>query len=228
MIVAGGSYREICLVPRWHRLFGSGGRAAISISSRSKEVELCTYAGGGLADDVKLTMQSFGIATKIKRIKEDITFSYFHPLSTAARSPESLRPNGSLKADANTVLRFGFVEGDAIVRANYAVYDPQGGPPLERFEKNGSKTHHLAYVLNVNELLELVQASTVKEAAQRLLHGVTEVVVVKRGPQGVSVYQAGGSHLVPAYKSERVFKIGSGDVFSAIFAYEWGENRLPP
>jgi hypothetical protein len=129
----------------------------------------------------------------------------------------------------HAVLRFGFVEGDAIVNAEYAIYDPQGGPILERFEKNGSKARHLAYVLNEHEILALTKKAHVRDAASTLLRRSTDIVIVKRGPDGASVHRRGAKTvLIPTYWSDSVFKIGSGDIFSAIFAHEWAENKKDP
>ena len=229
MIVVGGSHLEICLVPFWKRVFGSGGRAAVALSSQSKEVHLHTYAGKRYIDDVKQTMQAFGIKPSVRPIDDNISFSYFHPLSPARLSPERPRLNKSLKVSGKNILRFGFVEGDAIVKAEYAVYDPQGGPHLEKFEKNSSTALHLAYVLNENEILALTKKARVNDAVSTLLRRPTDVVVVKRGPDGASVYRRGADpKAVPSYWSEKVFKIGSGDIFSAIFAHEWAENRKNP
>jgi hypothetical protein len=190
-------------------------------------VELYTYAGAELAENVVQTMQSFGITSHVRKITENLSFSYFHPLSPALLFPGKPAQNKPLRVTGDIALRFGFVEGDAIITANYAVYDPQGGPPLEKFEKNGSKARHLAYVLNENEISALTQKSSLTEAVGVLLRGSTEVVIVKKGPQGATVFQKNSrAKNVPAYQSQSVFKVGSGDVFSAIFALEWAENKL--
>lgn len=56
-----------------------------------------------------------------------------------------------------------------------------------------------------------------------------DVLVVKRGPRGASVYTNEAEAIaVPAYRSDKIFKIGSGDVFSAAFAHYWGERLLDP
>jgi len=55
-----------------------------------------------------------------------------------------------------------------------------------------------------------------------------EVVVLKMGPKGALVYHDGAHHLVPAYATSRVWKIGSGDQFAANFAYAWMEECRPP
>jgi nucleoside 2-deoxyribosyltransferase len=56
-------------------------------------------------------------------------------------------------------------------------------------------------------------------------HHGAETVVIKRGPRGATVHSRGGptSEIRP-YWSNSVFKIGSGDVFSAAFALYWGER----
>lgn len=60
------------------------------------------------------------------------------------------------------------------------------------------------------------------------VHGA-ELVVVKDGPFGATVHQRGTDSIeVPAYRSDSVFKIGSGDVFSAVFAAHWGERCVDP
>ncbi|WP_244480228.1 PfkB family carbohydrate kinase [Methylobacterium sp. Leaf465] len=58
----------------------------------------------------------------------------------------------------------------------------------------------------------------------RSLHAA-DVVVVKRGCSGARVHRSHRPAVsVPAYISGRVFKIGSGDVFSAAFAHHWAEK----
>ncbi|MBN0217347.1 carbohydrate kinase family protein, partial [Pseudomonas aeruginosa] len=53
-----------------------------------------------------------------------------------------------------------------------------------------------------------------------------EVVVIKMGPLGAFVYDNGKISTVPAYRTERVWKIGSGDTFAAHFALGWLDNGL--
>lgn len=225
MKIVGGSYLEICLVPHWRRILGSGGRAAIAASPFCKDLEFHTYAGGRFADDIKYTMHSFGIGARVTRIEEDISFSYFHPLSVPHLSPKQPKQHRALRVKGDNVLRFGFVEGDAIVDADYAVYDPQGDPPLARFEANGSIARHVAYVLNERELLAMMGKSSATAAVASLLRGRVEAVIVKRGTAGVSVYTRERSRTFPVYWSDQVFKIGSGDIFSAMFALKWAHER---
>jgi nucleoside 2-deoxyribosyltransferase len=53
------------------------------------------------------------------------------------------------------------------------------------------------------------------------------VVVLKQGPHGALVSDGANVRRVPCYKTDNVWSIGSGDVFSAIFTYFWGAVGLP-
>jgi hypothetical protein len=55
-----------------------------------------------------------------------------------------------------------------------------------------------------------------------------EVVVLKLGPQGALVITATGQTEIPLYRTDRVWKLGSGDVFSATFAALWGHQGMAP
>lgn len=230
MIVVGGAYTEVCITPEWHRIFGSGSRAALAITSTGNAVQFHTYACEEWAGDIEQTMGAAGIESHITRIKENITFSYFHPLSDAHLSPSSPARQHPLQITGKSALRLGFVEGDAVVKCRRAVFDPQGVESLARFENNGSSADQLAYVLNEHEILALTLSETIDAAANSLLRDTaTEVVVVKRGPFGAQVFEKGGQKThIPSYRSDTVFKIGSGDVFTAIFAGSWADRGINP
>jgi nucleoside 2-deoxyribosyltransferase len=55
-----------------------------------------------------------------------------------------------------------------------------------------------------------------------------EVAVVKCGTAGCVVGTARGISSVPAYRTKSVWPIGSGDVFSALFAFGWMDQKLEP
>lgn len=227
MIVAGGCYLETCLVPSWRRLFGSGARAAAAVAPHSPRTELRAYAHHGWVPDVEASMHAFGATAALRAIDERISFAYFHPLSRPDLSPSEPTRQPSLSATGDTVLRFGFVEGDAVVDARRAVYDPQGGDGHEPFGANGSRADGVAVVLNQREAEEATGASGHDAGRAVLALHAADVAVIKRGCQGAWVFEPGVEPAeVPVYRSERVFKIGSGDVFSAGFAYHWGERGL--
>lgn len=228
MIVAGGVYREECIRPVWSRIFGSGGRAAAAVSLLSPGTRLVGYACEQWAEDAEHSMAAFGVTAEIQPIREDITFHYLHPLSHAELTGAPDTRYDSLQVIGDTVLRFGFVEGDALVDAKRVIFDPQNADEVLRFRENGSRAETLAIVLNELEL-KLAMGNAGEEGIRGLMqHSGASVVVVKRGPRGATVFAKDVIAQVPAYGANSVFKIGSGDVFSAIFAQRWGESNEDP
>ncbi len=224
VIVVGGIYREECISPSWSRIFGSGGRAAAAISSLSPGSVLFGYAARAWIDDVRHSMGAFGVSVELTEVEADYVFHYFHPLSDAALNEAPLALEQPLRVKGDVVLRFGFVEGEAIVTAERAIYDPQHWSEVLHFRRNGSTAKQLALVLNELELF--LSSNRTGIDALRWLAAATDaaVIVVKQGPKGALVYENDQLTTVPAYWSESVFKIGSGDIFSAVFAYYWGER----
>lgn len=135
-----------------------------------------------------------------------------------------------LQINAEKVLRFGMIDGTAVIEAKYAVFDPQNADGPESFKANGSKAEHLALVLNRHEAHQLVSDSrdlSPQELATALASQEgAEVVVIKMGPLGALVYDKGSISHVPAYRTKRVWKIGSGDTFAAHFALGWMDSGL--
>lgn len=221
MQIAGGVYLELCEVPEWKKTFGSGGRAALAVARVSPGSVLHTYAGGRDASDWERFTEQ-GIKIQLTASPEAFAFAYFHSLSTPVLvpSPASVPRASPMEVKGQTVLRFGMLEGEAIVEADAAVYDPQGD--RTPFTGNASTASRLALVLNE---LEAERMGGLSRAMQD--NGAT-VAVLKRGARGATVIASGTETHIPAYRSSRVFKIGSGDVFSAMFAYWWGEAGRSP
>jgi len=229
VIVAGGTYREVCDNPYWDRFFGSGLRAAAAISELSKDVTLATYTPSEWAEDIMMSAAAFGVKAQITECRMPATFRYFHQLSTAELEYDGDDDLEPLRVDGDAVLRFGMVAGSAIVRAEYAVFDPQTGANPESFHSNGSVAEHLAIVLNGWEASQATGFPPEEAGALILARENADAVVIKLGPRGAIVHSKGRSSvLVPPYRSDSVFKIGSGDVFSAAFAYYWAEAGLQP
>jgi pfkB family carbohydrate kinase len=228
VIVAGGTYREECQVPTWSRIFGSGARAAAAVSLLSPASKLHAYVCRDWAEDARRSMEAFGVDTVFTEVDPDICFHYFHPLSTAQLSPALPQRFDPLVVRGEFVLRFGFLEGEAIVHADRAVYDPQNPRETFGFRSNGSTAGELAIVLNETQLGVGPGASDWPAVRQLMESTEAQIIVVKRGARGAAVYTNDSCKLVPAFKSETIFKIGSGDVFSAVFSYLWAERRLAP
>ncbi|MDP3960217.1 MAG: hypothetical protein Q8Q26_09205 [Pseudorhodobacter sp.] len=223
MHIAGGLYQEICLHPAWNALFGSGGRAAQALAALGAKTTLHSY----FEDDQAIALEPYldrGVALDLHPRQSPIAFAYFHPLSPPHLEPRDIEREAAIHVDADTVLRFGFVEGDAVVRARRAIFDPQGWRDPLNFIENGSHADEVALVLNTQELVNRTGVANIDDAAAGLVKaGLASVVVVKQGVRGAIVIDGERpAQFVPAFRSRNIFKIGTGDVFSAIFAHYWG------
>jgi hypothetical protein len=105
-------------------MLGSGGRAAVALSSLSPTTTLHTYA----ADSERFSLTSLlplAEQTHATWRPHPIIFSYFHPLSRPVIQPRPIEPQEVIRVSGEAILRFGFLEGDAVVSGHRVVYDPQ-------------------------------------------------------------------------------------------------------
>src|SRR3546814_171256 len=161
-----------------------------------------------------------GVLESHERAKS-ISFDYLHPLSVPAINPPPGRisKEAPITVDGDVVLRYGMLEGEAVVDAKVAIYDPQSAFGAVAFRANGSKAERLAIVLNRSEAAAISGLKDARQAGAWVLkEEAAEVVVLKMGPAGALVITAAGETWVPLYRTERVWKLGSGDVFSSTFA----------
>lgn len=229
IVVAGGCYFEACEAPHWRALYGSGGRAAKALIGRSP-VTLHTYFPKARESEL-YPFVAAGIDVRAADSASALAFAYFHPLSDPVLAPlrSDIPRQPPIQAEGSAVLRFGFVEGDAIVRGRRVVYDPQSVGEFVPFGRNGSSAQELAVVLNAHELRAASGQDDLATAACALLESGVEVVVAKSGVEGAFVHTRGRSSVwVPAFWSDSVFKIGTGDVFSAAFTYAWAHLERDP
>ena len=228
LIIAGGYYRELCERPHWNAFFGSGGRAAAALVEIVPAVELYTYCHREQLGDLH-EICNIGVSLHTFPSNYEIVFAYLHPLKPPGIAPaiSDIRPENPITCRGEVVLRFGFLEGDAIVHGDRVIFDPQSNSAPSPFDANGSSANSLALVLNEDELRVSMPGYTLPDAAKALLaFNHADVAVIKCGPKGAVVMERGQAlSKVPAFRTPRVFKIGSGDVFSAAFAHYWGTEE---
>jgi len=226
IIVAGGCYVETCEAPHWRAVYGSGGRAAHALVGQAPVI-LHTYFPKARENDL-YPLAVAGIEVKATDAASAIAFAYFHPLSDPAMAPEraSITRQPALRVEGEVVLRFGFVEGDAVVSGRRVVYDPQSVGDFAPYSQNGSSAETLALVLNADELRAATRQDDLSVGARALLDAGAAVVLVKCGVHGAVVYAGDGvGTQIPAFWSDAVFKLGTGDVFSAAFTHAWAHLR---
>ncbi|MHA3886786.1 PfkB family carbohydrate kinase [Stutzerimonas degradans] len=228
--IAGGIYRERCMRPAWDDIYGSAGRAATAIARFGGQAELHAYVDGDtqVVMEARAAAEGFAFNPTVSP-QAGVTFEYIHGLATPDIR-RGVHASSQLQVTAEKVLRFGMIDGTAVVNAEYAVFDPQNAEGPESFSANGSTAKHLALVLNRHEANLLLPDSNglppEEIAAALATQERAEVVVIKMGPLGALVYDNGIISRVPAYRTERVWKIGSGDTFAAHFALAWLDNGL--
>jgi hypothetical protein len=228
--VVGGIYYESCIHPKWAEVFGSAGRAASAIAKMNPTVTLVSYVDTVTREICRnrAALESFEfVGTEIAQASG---FEYVHSLSTPyIRTTRS--QHEPLVVKAENVLYFGMIEGEAIVDCNCAVYDPQNFQNPRYFHENGSKANHLAIILNGHEARVLTGQFQIR--GENLVHKLieqtgAEIVVLKQGPMGALLYHGSVFTVIPAFQTENVWKIGSGDVFVSHFSNCWMNRGMSP
>jgi len=221
--VVGGSYGEECAYPPRRVYRGSGGRSAAVLSSLGANVTLDTITGPVLSTTFSDIAKILGYNLNSRSGHEDIWFRYRHPLGHPSIYPvEPLKLATTHTVQTELALVFGMVEGRPIVHAARAVYDPQDGFRSQHFGANGSTAKDLAMVVSYSEGKALTGQTEPNAMAENLLL-ITNVsaAVIKCGPQGALVATKKNQGWIRAFPTKKVYKIGSGDAFSAAFAYAW-------
>jgi hypothetical protein len=228
--IVGGVYAERCIEPTWREVYGSAGRAAAAMSAANPGIHLVTYRSDLLGDGLANLISVYDMLVEGPAVGFAIEFDYTHSLAVPRITPrpDAISQQDPIDVHDDVVLRFGMLEGTARIKAHRAVYDPQSAFDPRPFAENGSQADELALILNRREAACLTNEIEPERAAAALLtRGDAQVVVVKMGGRGALVASTSGSSVVPAYQSASVFKLGSGDVFSAAFTQFWAiENRV--
>ncbi|WP_238992548.1 MULTISPECIES: PfkB family carbohydrate kinase [Pseudomonas] len=172
-----------------------------------------------------------GFSVSSYSIDQSLHFRYTHGLAKPSIQPLPETSSTILQITAENVVRFGLLEGDCVVDARNAVYDPQSSRHPAPFHENGSKAERLALVLNRSEAEALhgndeLSAADLARALSTSQNA--EIVIIKMGPAGALLFHGGQSHHIPSFVTSQVWKIGSGDVFVASFAHFWLEEGLTP
>jgi nucleoside 2-deoxyribosyltransferase len=226
--IVGGAYHEVCLHPGNHQVYGSAGRAASALAMLSVNVDLHTYADDVVSSVLRDRAHFEKFKLNAHPIRESVMFHYEHGLAEPRIFNYPDTPYPTMTVTAPCVLRYGMLEGSSIVDADYAVYDPQNVTNPEPFTANGSKAKHLALILNRYEARTLSCQNGLSDRQQAEFlynNGYAEVIIIKQGPAGALICDKGNISYVPAYETNFVHKIGSGDAFVAYFAYEWMLNK---
>jgi len=230
--IVGGVYHEVVVIPEHVELLGSAGRAAVAIGPERASITLHTVLAVKDGAELARLAKSNGFQTKVAVGAETIAFSYVHGLDPPRIFPPThyVRPLPVVEVAASRVLCFGAIDFDWHVTADQVVYDPQDAFRARPFSARGSAAKRLALVLNEYEAKQITGAETTAAMLAELFHlDAPEVVVLKCGAKGTIVATSPtDTAIVPPLITPNVFKLGSGDVFSAFFAWAWMVEGLAP
>ncbi|MDF2931336.1 MAG: hypothetical protein K0R36_667 [Chryseobacterium sp.] len=226
--IVGGTYYEICHDPKYEDLFGSGLRGAIALSDKGFDINYHSSIGEDLKELFDYKASLYSISQNLQLQEKSTVFDYYHPL--AKPTPYNLPDKNFILPDvkAKHILYYGMIESDCSVDGEYVVYDPQNHVG---FRQTNSKAQHLALILNKKEAMMLSKnmSDDINEVGRFLLKNEeAEVVVIKNGANGATVFFENQAKVIPVFETELVWPIGSGDIFSAVFAWKWMIEKLSP
>ncbi|MDD9973319.1 MAG: PfkB family carbohydrate kinase [Candidatus Poribacteria bacterium] len=229
--VIGGVYGESCAFPHWNQIYGSAGRASAALSTHVDTVRLHTILPEAYVQRIQPIYDAFGVDVCIKAGTQFIGFDYLHCLANPiiSPSPDTIQQQDQFEVQADVAVVFGMMECLPKVKADICVYDPQSPSNPKRFNESGSEARRLAFIANNDEIRKLSGKDGLEGAQSVLQTEKAEVVILKNGLNGALIVDTEGQiGKVPAYKTDNVFTIGSGDVFTAAFAYAWGICNFNP
>jgi hypothetical protein len=229
-VILGGTYTERCQDPSYEALFGSGFRAALALSDAIRGLQFKTCLAEPETDGFLAACKAKGIRATITSTTNTISFSYLHPLRIPEMHPlvaedEMFRLQ---KFQAQHVLLYGMAEAIIPVDSEWLVYDPQSLIP---YEATGCTAKHLALILNKKEaayFCDATAATSIEELGRRLINNTqAEVVLIKNGAAGAWVFEKDKVSHISVFRTPQVWPIGSGDIFSAVFAWQWMHLKQP-
>lgn len=228
MKVIGGTYGEYCIEPHWEQIFGSGIRACLSIRGLNKNhpINFFTTADHHTKGYLSSLGESYDFDIEIKTIPKTPTFEYDYPLATPRINPRPdayLENRALLKIKGENVLCFGMLEADLEVKADKVVYDPQSPSNPKSFSQTKSEANQLVTVVNLSEARLISGEINQDDIVEYFLKEENcYALILKMGAKGAFLFNNQGNEInIPVYKTNKIWPIGSGDVFSSIFAYCW-------
>jgi nucleoside 2-deoxyribosyltransferase len=231
--IIGGFYKELCLYPEWDYHYGSGGRAAAIVSGLGSDVCFYTYIHNNKIEDIKHFSKIFNIKLNFFSSPEIINFEYYHALSApnihTLNNP--IKYQEQLTIAGEIVICYGMMETpNPIINSDYLIFDPQSENKPSLIFDNGSIFNHLAIIMNVEEAKKFTGEQNINFIVKYFSEKIDklEVLILKDGPFGAYLFYNNKFFHIDAYETENVFKIGSGDVFVAVFGYLWAKEKLEP
>lgn len=230
MIIVGGTYSEICFEPIWEHIFGSGFRAVNLFleNNNSQEITYYTYADKEIKQHLDYYANLYtNLTIKAIEVFKSPEFHYDHPLKTPTIIP---RPDlygkagHTLQAKGDNMLVYGLLEATINVEGGKVVYDPQSPINPIPFSSTGSKAEQLITIVNRSEAKRIAGSDEISIIRDYFFNKEKcYALIIKMGARGALLFESVSKDpiRIPVFITNKVWPIGSGDIFSAFFAYNW-------
>jgi len=234
MNVIGGTYSEICFEPIWENIFGSGFRAVSVLIENIPEIEIVFHT---CVDVEVLDYLNYyenlnsNLSIAAQQITKCPEFRYDYPLRVPAINPRPdvfLDRQPIIKADGENLLVYGLIEAAFKVKGENVVYDPQSPVNPKLFSSTESSADKLIMIVNLSEAQILTGCNNIDDIVNFLFEEEgCYALVIKLGARGALLFESKSKSPfgIPVYETNKVFPIGSGDVFSAYFAMSWFQGE---
>lgn len=224
MIVVGGSYTETVLYPKFATSFvGSGLRAATALGEDVDE--LVTVATTTEEESVRAAV-SGRTTVSVSSRDHPVEFRYLDASLRPQASGLPATPSASLRTDfsGQDVLAFGMAEFPSgyPLKAERLVLDPQSPQIASTTILSGITASSIAICANRAEARRMTgHDSPIEAAAVLLALPNVDAVLVKCGALGYVTADRTATEWSHATPTLAVRSLGTGDVFSSVFAREW-------
>lgn len=228
--VVGGTYREIDDDSLTHEVFGSGFRCCKYLLENSCKVKFHTSGNSEVENYLNENANAYeNLSFTITPSPALITFKYSFALDNPSvfPGPPNIKKTSDINVDADDVIAYGLLESDCRIKSKRAVYDPQTAITPRKFSEFGT-AEELVYIVNMGEASSIAESDDIDKIVEYFFkkEEVT-AVIIKNGPYGATLYGGKKPYVIPSYITPQVHKIGSGDIFTASFAYYWMVKGLP-
>lgn len=222
MVIVGGTYIEHCQTPYRKRIMGSGLRAACALSAVDNDLNFYSVIDELSRESAEVTAGSFSFNINWAERSNPVQFTYFSPLfSPVLIGGDADRVELNIK-ECRSALVFGMVEADTKISSDFLIFDPQHAI----FNPSQFNCKHLAIVANSAEMRHLGESKDIKTASKNVLNKFkAEAVITKLGARGALVTTLKYQDEIGPYPTEQVMPLGSGDIFSAAFAWAWANSK---
>lgn len=232
LTVVGGTYREIDLDNTALNIYGSGLRCVkLLLENYEENVNYYTVGDKQTLKHLEMFKNVYShFNYKMSPSDVMLTFKYYFALDEPRiiPDPKALKSLRDFKVAGADVICFGMLDAEYKVNAERVVYDPQTSFNPIQFSSFG-KAKKLIYIVNNSEA-SIISGSSNIEKILNFFFDKERVsgLIIKNGPFGAKVYFSKTEvQVIPSFKTAKVHKIGSGDIFTATFSYYWLIRNLP-